>query len=96
MANDISPSAKTLHLLIRGQVQGVFFRNSMQREAQDLAVRGWVRNCPDGAVEAMVQGEVDAVDAIVRWAQRGPTMAIVEGIDIEPGNGSYSTFEITD
>ncbi len=92
----IPPAKKTQHLVIRGRVQGVFFRNSMQREAQDLAVTGWVRNCDDGAVEAMVQGESDAVEALLRWAQRGPTLAEVESIDVEPGNGSYSSFDITD
>jgi acylphosphatase len=96
MAIQSSPTKKTQHLVIRGRVQGVFFRNSMQREAQDLAITGWVRNRSDGAVEAMVQGEFEAVDALVRWAERGPTLADVEQIEIEQGDGNYSSFEITD
>jgi len=96
MAIDSSLTRKTLCLVIRGRVQGVFFRNSMQREAQDLAVSGWVRNRSDGTVEAMVQGEPAAVDALVRWAQRGPTLAEVTRVEIEPGTGDYSSFEITD
>jgi acylphosphatase len=94
--NDSSTSGrKTLHLVIHGRVQGVFYRNSMQREAQYLAIAGWARNCSDGTVEAVVQGDPAAVDAMVRWAQRGPERAHVERVDILPAEGSYSNFEIT-
>jgi acylphosphatase len=80
--------------VIHGQVQGVFFRDSMRREAQNLAVAGWVRNNSDGTVGAAVQGEPAAVDAIVRWARRGPQRAQVERVEIEPDEGSYTSFEI--
>jgi acylphosphatase len=83
-----------LHLTIHGLVQGVFFRDSMRREAGRLAVTGWVRNCLDGTVEAMVQGEPAAVEAIVQWARSGPPHARVEHVDIEPGDGDYASFEI--
>ncbi|MBI5006794.1 MAG: acylphosphatase [Nitrosomonadales bacterium] len=89
-----SSTPKTLHLVIHGRVQGVYFRNSMQEEAELLGVSGWVRNLPDRTVEAMVQGEAGAVEAIVRWAQRGPMMASVERVEVAPGSGSYSGFEI--
>jgi acylphosphatase len=85
---------KTLHLMIHGRVQGVFFRNSMQSEAQYLAISGWVRNRSDGTVEAVVHGESAAVDAMVRWAHRGPEMAHVERVDVYPTDGDYSNFEI--
>jgi acylphosphatase len=85
---------KTLRLVIQGRVQGVFFRDSMRREAQNLAVAGWVRNRSDGTVEAAVHGDPAAVDAIVRWAQRGPQHAQVERVDIEPDEGSYTSFEV--
>ncbi len=85
---------KSLHLVIHGRVQGVFFRDSMRREAQNLAVAGWVCNRSDGTVEAAVQGEGSAVDAIVRWARRGPQFARVERVDIEPHDGSYTGFEV--
>ncbi|HEU0233941.1 MAG TPA: acylphosphatase [Gallionella sp.] len=85
---------KTLRLVIHGRVQGVFFRDSMRREAQNLVVSGWVRNLSDGTVEAAVQGEPAAVDAIVRWAHRGPQRAQVERVEIEPHDGSYSNFEV--
>ncbi len=96
--NELSTSSisneVTLHLVIHGRVQGVFFRDSMRREAQELALSGWVRNRGDGTVEAVVQGESGAVDAIVAWARRGPQRAQVVRVDIEPGAGSYSGFEI--
>jgi acylphosphatase len=95
MAFHSSASLKTLHLVIHGRVQGVFYRDSMRREAQGLSVSGWVRNRSDGTVEAVVQGEPGAVDAIVRWAQRGPSRAQVERVDIEPAAGDYYSFEIT-
>jgi len=85
---------KTLRLVIHGRVHGVFFRDSMRHEAQKLGVAGWVCNRSDGTVEAAVQGEPDAVDTIVRWAQRGPQHAHVERVDIEPDDGSYTSFEV--
>ena len=89
-----SPAIKTLRLVIHGRVQGVFFRDSMRREAQGRSVAGWVRNCNDGTVEAAVQGEPAAVDAIVRWAHHGPQHAQVVRVDIMPDVGSYSGFEV--
>ncbi len=85
---------KTLHLVIHGRVQGVFFRDSMRREAQLLAVTGWVRNCSDGTVEAVVQGEPVAMEAILQWARRGPERAFVERVDIGPATGSFAAFEV--
>jgi acylphosphatase len=85
---------KTLRLVIHGRVQGVFFRDSMRYEAQRLGIAGWVRNRSDGTVEAAVQGESYAVDAIVRWAHHGPQHARVERVDIAEDNGSYSSFEV--
>lgn len=85
---------KALHLVIYGHVQGVFFRDSMRREAQRLGVAGWVRNRGDGAVEAAVCGAAADVDVVVRWAHRGPPSAQVERVEIEPDKGSYANFEI--
>jgi acylphosphatase len=86
---------KTLHLRIHGRVQGVWFRESMRREAERLGASGWVRNAPDGSVEAMVQGSETAVDALVDWARRGPPQARVDRIEIEPieTNERFSGFE---
>jgi len=89
-----SGSGKTLHLMIHGRVQGVFFRASMQREAQRLSLSGWVRNLGDGAVEAVVQGESDAVDAMVDWARQGPQHAQVDRVEIEQVAGDFIGFRI--
>lgn len=89
-----TPPEKTLRLVIHGRVQGVYFRDSMCREAQNLGISGWVRNCGDGTVEAAVQGESADVDAIVRWARHGPDRAQVERVEIGPHEGSYTSFEV--
>lgn len=83
---------KTQHLRIHGRVQGVWFRESMRIEAERLAVSGWVRNTPDGAVEAVVQGQVSAVDALIAWVHKGPPLARVERIEITAADGSFSGF----
>jgi acylphosphatase len=84
---------KTQHLLIQGHVQGVWFRESMRREAERLGVTGWVRNTPDGSVEAVAQGSHAAVDALIAWARSGPPMARVERITLTDAQGHYPIFE---
>jgi acylphosphatase len=86
--------ATTLHLSIRGHVQGVGFRYSLQREARRHEVAGWVRNRRDGSVEAVLHGETDAVQAVVKWARRGPASARVAAVEIdEEAPGDHETFE---
>lgn len=84
---------KTIYLRLRGRVQGVFFRESMSREAAKLGVNGWVRNRRDGSLEAMLQGEEKQVDALIAWARRGPTAAQVLSMEISEGVGEFSEFE---
>jgi acylphosphatase len=84
---------KTQHLHIEGRVQGVWFRESMRLEAERLGVTGWVRNLPDGSVEAVVQGSVEAVDALLVWSRTGPPMARVERIVLSVAEGHYTVFE---
>jgi acylphosphatase len=67
-------------VVVSGQVQGVFFRDTCRREAARHAVTGWVRNCPDGTVEAVFEGPEDAVAAMVAWARRGPAHAVVHDV----------------
>ena len=81
MENDKSPPRRRVHLLIRGRVQGVFFRASMQREARSHGVTGWVRNTFEGHVEAEVQGHPDAVHAGLVWSREGPTFARVDAVE---------------
>lgn len=94
MSTSPADNLTTLHLVIHGRVQGVFFRDSMRREAQRLAVSGWARNTAEGTVEAMVQGEQPAVDKIVQWAHRGPAHAQVSNVEVEAGSGAFHQFEI--
>jgi len=76
-------SQSRLHLHIRGRVQGVSFRYYARHRAQVLGLGGWVRNCPDGSVEAVVEGPDDAVEQFVAWAREGPSMAMVERVDVD-------------
>ena len=83
----------THHLKIHGYVQGVFFRESMCRMAQQLGVTGWVRNRHDGTVEATVQGSPGAIDLIIEWAKSGPEQAQVDEVEISTGSGEFADFE---
>jgi acylphosphatase len=68
-------------VVVRGSVQGVFFRDSCRSAASSRGVAGWVANRPDGAVEAVFEGEAGAVSAMVDWCSRGPRSADVESVD---------------
>ena len=75
-------AVRRAHLTIRGRVQGVWYRGSMENEAERLGLAGWVRNRPDGAVEAEVEGAPEAVDALIAWARRGPPAARVTDVEV--------------
>ena len=82
-------------MVVAGEVQGVFFRDTCRRVAAAERVNGWVRNLPDGRVEAAFEGTPDAVARLVEWAGRGPRAAIVKTVDVydeEPEN--LAGFEI--
>jgi len=84
-----------LRLVVRGRVQGVGFRYAMVEAAARHGVAGWVRNRRDGTVEALVQGEPAAVEAVVAWCRRGPPAARVEAVDScaaapDPGRTGFS------
>jgi acylphosphatase len=68
-------------VVVHGTVQGVFFRDSTRRRADSAGVKGWVRNRPDGAVEAVFEGEPAAVEALVEWTRRGPRGADVADVE---------------
>ena len=68
-------------VVVHGQVQGVFFRDSTRHRAVELGVAGWVRNRSDGAVEAVFEGSPDAVAAMADWSRRGPRSAAVERVE---------------
>ena len=69
-------------VVVHGRVQGVFFRDSTRDRAQSAGVAGWVRNCPDGTVEAALEGEDEAVAALVEWMRDGPRGASVERLEV--------------
>ena len=69
-------------VVVHGLVQGVFFRDSCRREARSRQVAGWIRNNPDGTVEAVFEGEEDAVTTLVDWAHRGPPTAQVSRVEV--------------
>jgi acylphosphatase len=84
-------SEKRVRVVVRGRVQGVGFRANCQREAQSAGLRGWVRNAWDGSVEALFEGDAEAVDRLVRWCGVGPRMAEVETVDVsESGEAAPS------
>ena len=70
------------HIVVHGQVQGVFFRQSAQDAAGEYGVAGWVRNRDDGAVEMVVEGEDDAVEWMVAWAREGSPQAQVQDVEV--------------
>ena len=69
-------------VVVSGEVQGVFFRDTCRRVAVGEGVGGFVRNLPDGRVEACLEGEDDAVSRVVEWCRRGPTYARVTGVEV--------------
>jgi len=84
-----------LHLQIRGRVQGVWFREATRLEAERLGVTGWVQNCPDGSVEAVIEGEPDAVREMQQWCSHGPPAArVVEVVASEEPPACEKMFRV--
>lgn len=73
---------RRVRTIIKGRVQGVWFRQSTADEATRLGLRGWARNLADGAVEAVFEGDAGAVETMLAWAKVGPPMANVTSIDL--------------
>ena len=84
------------HVFVRGRVQGVFFRSEITYEAKKHSVKGWVRNLPDGRVEAVFEGEKRDVEALIEFCKRGPPGARVAGVNVMMENytGEFGDFEI--
>ncbi len=84
------------HLFVSGRVQGVFFRYETRDKAHELGVHGWVRNLPDGRVEAIVEGRKDEVEKLVEFCCTGPPGAKVVNLDLKWENptGEYKDFTI--
>ena len=82
------------HLLISGRVQGVSFRYYTINNAQNLGIKGWVKNCWDGKVEIVVEGEEEKIKKLISWCYQGPGSAIVEKVDMEweKYRGEFNSF----
>ena len=82
-------------VVVRGRVQGVFFRDTVRRRAESRGVGGWVTNRPDGAVEAVFEGDPDAVSSMVEFSHEGPRGAEVSDVEVsEEEPEGLSGFEI--
>lgn len=90
------PELARVRLLVTGLVQGVAFRQSAVFEAERLGISGWVKNLPDGRVEAEAEGERSKVEVFARWCEHGPTGARVEWVDTTwgPAKGEAKGFRI--
>jgi acylphosphatase len=83
------------HVIVRGRVQGVFFRAEASARARSLGLAGWVRNLPDGSVEAVFEGPQEPVESMLRWCQYGPAGARVDAVDVAWGQATGDTaFEV--
>ena len=84
--------------MVRGRVQGVYYRASAQREARRLGLTGFVRNRSDGTVEIVAEGEEDQVKDLLSWSQKGPSTARVDKVEIRwrSHTGEFSDFRITE
>jgi acylphosphatase len=81
---DDDMTTKKIRAVIKGKVQGVFFRMETQQAARRIGVNGWVRNREDGSVEALIAGDAEKVDAMLAWCRKGPSMARVDEVEIHP------------
>jgi acylphosphatase len=87
---------KRVRIKIYGLVQGVFFRANIRRKAEQLGIGGWVRNNPDGSVEAIFEGEDEKVEQMIRFCKRGPPGAMVEKVEVEEEEykGEFEDFSV--
>ena len=85
-----------VHLVIKGEVQGVCYRASAREEATELRLGGWVRNLPDGDVEAEVEGAEETVEEFIKWCWRGPPASSVSDVQVErlAYQGEFKGFDI--
>jgi acylphosphatase len=84
------------HVFVSGRVQGVFFRLETKCKAESRGVTGWVRNLPDSRVEAVIEGEAEAVGTLVEFCKRGPAGAMITSFDLtwEAYTGEFNGFKI--
>ncbi len=90
------PSHARVHLIVKGRVQGVYFRASTVQQARHLGLTGWVMNCPDGSVEVLAEGPSDKLEELVAWCGQGPPGARVERVELQRQDfrGEFNEFQI--
>ena len=76
-------TARRARVVVRGRVQGVYFRAALRDRALSLGLAGWARNNRDGTVEAVFEGDAERVQSMVGWCERGPSGAVVTGVDVK-------------
>jgi acylphosphatase len=76
-------SSARAHVVVQGRVQGVFYRVETRDRARSLGISGWVRNAPDGSVEAVFEGDRERIESLLVWCRRGPSLARVEDVRVE-------------
>lgn len=77
-------------IIVKGKVQGVFFRASAKRAAEDLNLNGWVKNLPDGNVEILISGDKPQIEEFIKWCNAGPENARVKEIIVNDSNEIHS------
>lgn len=91
----LTPKKVAREVVVRGHVQGVFFRDSCRREAAREGVAGWVRNQPDGSVAAHFEGSAQAVERLVSWCRQGPPRARVDRVEVhEAAPSAARSFDV--
>ncbi len=83
-------------IFIQGRVQGVFFRQSAKIKARKIGVFGWIKNLPDGRIEAVFEGDKEKVEKMIEWSKKGTIIANVKALDIkeEKYKGEFNNFDL--
>ena len=80
---------ETVRLVIKGKVQGVFYRASARDRALELGIKGWVKNTPDGNVEVLATAEKESLEKFIEWCRKGPSKALVVDVVVSKGDEPY-------
>lgn len=85
------------HIVVKGRVQGVFYRATTEETAAKMGLTGWVRNLGDGSVEIMAEGKRETLEKFIKWCWQGPPMARVTLVEVDwqPATGAFNNFETT-
>lgn len=87
---------KRLHAIVKGRVQGIFFRSNTEKLGLKLGLKGFVRNTPEGDVEIVAEGLKEGLEELLKWCAKGPLLAHVDSVESkwEPATGEFETFSI--